>query len=41
LSGYQGVKDYYFAEEVKLEEVAKIMKFAQALVGPIQLNNQG
>lgn len=30
---YQGIKEIFFSEEMKLEDVTKIMKFANQLIG--------
>ena len=40
-SNYQSIKDHYFHEDVKLDDVAKIMKFASAFIGPLTFNSHG
>jgi len=40
-ASYQMIKDHYFQDEVKLDDIAKLMRYAQGLVGPISYNSQG
>jgi hypothetical protein len=35
------IKDHYFQDDVKLDDIAKLMRFAQGLTGPLVFNSQG
>lgn len=40
-ASYQMIKDHYFQDDVKLDDIAKLMRFAQGMVGPLAFNSQG